>query len=355
MTADAYAPDAPPIFCPIQPLPHPDPGEFIAATTTWVSRFGLAEDPDYLHKSVLTGVAMTLCFYPDAPPPRLQDLCNYSAWAFILDDMIENGQLGKRTCDVVPALSAFVRSTENPAARLLGDHPLDAAFASMISDVHRWASPVHRQRFTDSFREWMAGFIWERSLQELHQPIDLNTYLPLRLTSAGAAQAIAMGEMCHDLELSAQQRDHPAVTAASEAAMTVAVLDNDRYSHLKAVREEEDSTDIFTVIRNDNPHHTFRQALHDGVALRDRCLTLYLRLRDQLLRHASPQLRTYFHILDLLIVGNIDFGATCIRYLFPDSPGKDFPRTTTPLDPSTEPPSIPSIAWWWDQVDPTSL
>lgn len=352
MTEDVYASDAPPIFCPIQPLPYPGASEFIAATTTWVAKFGLAEDPGYRHKSVLTGVAMTLSFYPDAPPQRQQDLCNYSAWAFILDDMIESGRLGHRTCELVPALSAFVRSTENSAARLLGNDPLDTAFASMISDVHRWASPVQRQRFTDSFRKWMAGFIWEHSLQELRHPIDLNTYLPLRLACAGAAQAIAMGEMCHDLELPAHHRDHPAVIAASEAAMTVAVLDNDRYSHRKAVREGENSTDIFNVILYHNPGYTFAHALADGIALRDRCLMLYLNLRDQLLNRATAPLRTYFHILDLLIVGNIDFGATCIRYLFPDSAGKDSPRTTTTaphLDPT--PPPIPSISWWWDHLN----
>jgi hypothetical protein len=292
MINDPYGAGSPPVFCPIEPVPYPDPTAFLTATTAWVNRFGLAEDPHYLRTSAITGVAMATHFYPDVPSERLQDMCNYSAWAFILDDMIENGRLGERTCDVVPALAAFVRSTEVPAARLLGDDPLDTAFASMISDVRRWASPVHLRRFTDSFRAWMFSFICERSMDELRLPLDLNVYLPLRLSCAAGAQAVAMGEMCHDLELPARERDLPAVIAVFEAAMLVGALDNDRYSRVKSLRGTENSTDIFTVILDQHPDYTFARALHDGVALRDRCLAVYLRLRDQLLGQASAGLRT---------------------------------------------------------------
>ncbi|MBV6702942.1 terpene synthase family protein [Kitasatospora aureofaciens] len=128
------------------------------------------------------------------------------------------------------ALGRLVAVAEAPDAHLLGDLPLAIAWADIAREIHSWATPVQLTRFSRSFREWMGGFVWEAALREQGIIPDLNTYLALRVLSAGSANGVAMAEMIAGLELPATVWADRPVIAAREAAMAVAVLDNDRYS-----------------------------------------------------------------------------------------------------------------------------
>ncbi|MER6251917.1 hypothetical protein ABT224_11170 [Streptomyces sp. NPDC001584] len=86
------------------------------------------------------------------------------------------------------------------------------------------------------------------------------------------------------------------------------------------------------------------------MALRDRIMAFYLKLSAQLRQDADESLLGYLHAIDLLITGNLDMGATHARYLTPDSPAADFPRTDKPSDPDPSPVPIPTFAWWWDHL-----
>ncbi|MFJ2582022.1 terpene synthase family protein [Kitasatospora aureofaciens] len=214
----------------------------------------------------------------------------YSAWSFQLDDLIDFGRLGKRAADVAAVVMPLCRIIEASDAHLLGDLPLAIAWADIAREIHSWATPVQLTRFSRSFREWMGGFVWEAALREQGIIPDLNTYLALRVLSAGSANGVAMAEMIAGLELPATVWADRPVIAAREAAMAVAVLDNDRYSRARAVRDGEESFDVYDIVLRHHPQASFTEGLRTVVALRDRIMALYLRLSAQLRRRADTQL-----------------------------------------------------------------
>jgi hypothetical protein len=78
-------------------------------------------------------------------------------------------------------------------------------------------------------------------------------------------------------------------------------------------------------------------------------MTLFLRLQEQLLPHASPGLRAFLIGVGKAIPGHNEWAQKLVRYAIPGSPS-----TVWALQPATaslKPLSIPSISWWWDQLD----
>ena len=164
--------------------------------------------------------------------------------------------------------------------------------------MRHWATPTQMRRFSDSLALWMSDYVTEACTRPRFGDLDVNQYLALRAGSIGGVNAVAAGEVAYGLEVPATERDSWPVRAASEAAMLIAALDNDRYSLAKSKRQKEENPDLFTVIQRNHPEYSFSRALAEGIAVRDRILALYKRLRDQELAAASAQLRGYFQLLD---------------------------------------------------------
>jgi hypothetical protein len=103
--------------------------------------------------------------------------------------------------------------------------------------------------------------------------------------------------------------------------------------------------------------YSHRQAFDEAMALRDRVMCLFLRLRDEVTKTASAELCCHIGGLGRWIQGNIEWGLSSDRYLKPDgsltttlpSQSPDIWRET-PVDSSNEAPPIPAISWWWEQL-----
>lgn len=351
---DVLAAKYPPFYCPFEPSGiHPCAEALERATIAWADRVRLCgDDAHRSRRYALTGTMMCALYYPDAPEDRVQSMANYSAWSFLLDDVTETAPVGQRTRDLADLVARLVRISEAPRSGLLGDDALGTCLADAVSGIRRWADPPQMRRFVEGFRTWMFGFLWEASTRERGARLTLNDYLVLRYGSVGATNAAAMAAMLandHGDDLPARELDSPAVLAATEACLMAGALDNERYSQAKAALEQEQQTNIFEVIRNQNPGMSFDDAIVDAIALRDRILSLYLRLREQMWPHASHGLRRYLRYLEHSFNGNITFGEKAARYRTPHT--TPIARSVTPSDPSTEPLPLSSIAWWWDQLD----
>lgn len=155
-----------------------------------------------------------------------------------------------------------------------------------------------------------------------------------------------------NIELSEQQWARPIVRAAAESSMLAAALDNDRYSYPRERHQRDSKPNLFDAIRHERPQLTLGQALREGIAIRDRMLTLYGRLREDILRDADDILHRYITGLDRIVSGNLTMATASSRYLLADSPYK-IDTTLHPVDASTDPLPIPTIAWWWDH-DPST-
>ncbi len=152
--------------------------------------------------------------------------------------------------------------------------------------------------------------------------------------------------------------DSPTVCALTEMAILVAGLDNDRHSFAKESSRRQAEQNIFTVLMQQDGS-SLDQALEDAIALRDRILCRFLALRDRALPRASSELHRYLTDLGHGIRGNIEWGLRVPRYLSLNSaaagpgevdPPADIPWADRPAEAGQEPPPLPSIAWWWDDL-----
>jgi selina-4(15),7(11)-diene synthase len=92
--------------------------------------------------------------------------------------------------------------------------------------------------------------------------------------------------------------------------------------------------------------------------MRDRIMTLHLRLRDTILAGAPPeQVAMFASTVGYIIRGNIEWSATTHRYSHPEHPANKAeafhgtqPLTWAdqPSDPSTQALPIAALAPWWD-------
>jgi hypothetical protein len=140
--------------------------------------------------------------------------------------------------------------------------------------------------------------------------------------------------------------ESPTGRAATEAALMICLLDNELLSrHKESVRSEYDAG-LIRVLQDESPHVGLQDAVHTAIALRDRIMEIFLKLRDKLLAGSSPEMRTYVEALGHCIAGVTMFTATSPRYATNDSPadGPQFADTST--HKRWELPLPPQIAGW---------
>ncbi|WP_125910540.1 hypothetical protein [Burkholderia singularis] len=100
------------------------------------------------------------------------------------------------------------------------------------------------------------------------------------------------------------------------------------------------------------------EAVEKSVALYATIMGLFVRLKDEVAKSASPQLKNYLVNLGHYCRCGIDWVIRSARYAHPSTEREVWRVRTTEvcpvdLDVLTLPP-IPSIAWWWN-YDPATL
>jgi hypothetical protein len=191
---------------------------------------------------------------------------------------------------------------------------------------------------------------WEHGVRHQGEDLTVHEYMAIRMGSGGASAAAGYLEAIEGIELTGHEWASPQVVAATEAGLFAASLDNDRYSYTRDSDRDAGNFNLIGLLQREKPLNSSRQTVIQAVAIRDRILLLYLRLREQLWPGASQELRCYLGAVDRAISGNIAFGTSNIRYLAPGAEAM-ISLTEEPSDASAEPLPYPTIAWWWSHLD----
>lgn len=186
----------------------------------------------------------------------------------------------------------------------------------------------------------------------------MDDYLTTRLHDCGGAPTQAMFEFANDDEVPGAEMDSVEGRAITELFWMIAALDNDRVSRHKEILGQHDPYNLINVLGRvlglPEP-----DAMATAIALRDRMMVRFLRLRTKLAARASAPLRTYLDTLGLALRSNIEWSLRTPRYATLYAPdgvtetGHITVRsscTDTPSDASDEPLPFPSISWWWTQT-----
>jgi hypothetical protein len=338
----------PPIYSPIPPAIHPRHAEIDAQTIAWAESFRIGS-PELRSRLVTHDIGtFSARILPEGRQEVVSLLADFVLWLFGVDDgHCEEGELGRRPGELAAVLHRLLRIAQNPEAPIMLDDPLANGLRDLRLRIDRYGTAGQAARWVDALREYHFSVVWEASHRTAGTIPDLDDYTLMRLYDGATSVVLPLLEMGHGYELWPHERDQKPVRAAAEMASFVITWDNDIVSHHKEHRASGYFLNVLRVLEAQGL--TPVEALTAAVAQRDRVLTLFLRLREHLLAHASPQLQQYLHSLAAFIRAAQDWGISSLRYTTPDDPAS-LPTafTNTPTDESHEPLDIPAIAWWWD-------
>ncbi|PWK78618.1 hypothetical protein C8D88_12610 [Lentzea atacamensis] len=336
-------------YCPLVAEVSPEADLLQERTLAWATRFDLAAgDPHRTAMWAQTGAAMTAFLLPHATGAVAEAFACYNAWAFGANDYIEST---RPIADTIEVLGRWERTMRAPNSWPNSTTSMDLAQQDALLRIQEHLTPVQWERFIAGQSHWLCGMMWEVALRARDAPLSLNEYLASRLTCAGGTAAASYLDAVEGIELSEQEWAHPAVRAAAEVGMLAAALDNDRYSCLKELLQPVRKPNLFDAIRRERPNYSRDQVVTEGVALRDSFMTLYLRLRAQLLASAGEDLRRYLSGLDCFISGNLAYATAAARRYSPPGVVLTITQVDQPSDGNTAPVDIPTVASWWDQLD----
>jgi hypothetical protein len=343
----------PAMWCPIPPALHPAWQELDARASAWADRFGLRPDPvqrKRLAQALAGNLAGRIMPHSDATA-ALQVATDYLMWLFVFDDAYcDEGAYSDQPGAMMKLALQLARVVEIPGGpdpaegQLL---PVVAALADIRRRLEYVASPVQIARWGAAVRAYLMCQAWE-TLNRTNGVIpSLDQYAASRVDSGSLRATILLQDVGNGFEVPHRQISLPHVQALIEMTCTIVGWDNDIFSYGKEVRRSGDWHNLVAVLAHERDCG-LGEALAEAIALRDKVLTAYLALRDQVLDSAGPQLTRFIAGLDAWNRGNIDWSAGCARYINATD-GHPAPIALTPEPPesSLEPILIPSIRWWW--------
>jgi len=346
-------------FCPIPAAINPRVTEVAERSLGWMIRMGLCIDERQRRRALAANGAE---FYgritPEGSEDRLAIAADWIYWAGFFDDTrCDEVEAGEQQGGFTALVARLLRMLETMDGRIAGDDRCLRALHDLAVRFSRCATPVQVNRWVEAQRKWLLGVIQRRSLAARGAMPGLDDYLTMRLHDAAGAPITSMIEMVGGLEVPCHEMDSARVRAISELGAMIGALDNDRISRFKETHggvEEQNLLRVMMAEKGCSPE----DALRDLVALRDRMMCLFLRLRDDATPGASPALGRYLADLGHMIRGHVDWSFTTPRYSTLYGAGGALIGTVRlsmewapePADSHLEAPPLPSIAWWWDQL-----
>jgi Terpene synthase family 2, C-terminal metal binding len=361
-TLESLSSRLPPVFCPIAPAIHANIEAIESKALAWIDRTHLYANTSERAWMIGSNSAEWCArLMPNGVEERIQILVEWTYWGFFFDD---------QRCDSEPYCSQpgrlaelagnLVRSLEGPPREL----PASAdPFIVVLQDLHgrlsALASPTQLRRWIDGHRHWLGSVVWQNSYNERGIVATLDEYLTFRGPATAGPVVVGLSDFVNGYELPEHTCQDPAVRALTEMTCLIGGIDNDLQSWSKEQRLQQSGQNIISVLAQ-HSGDTPETALTAAVALRNRIMQLFLGLSRQVADQANDELHRYLADLAHTIRGNLDWGLAVPRYTGRPGPEANpilqrnreqllsaAPTATTAVDLS----DIPSIAWWWRQLD----
>lgn len=377
-TAPEHDVEIPPFFCPVDPAMHPDVDLVHERSAQWAQRIGLVRTGTELERWYATASAE---FYggmvPNAPTEHFQIAANWVYWGFAFDDAhcdeqgragdappdeqgpANGGETARTSADLVHLAGRILRVLDTGDESLcLGDRYL-LGLCDLARSYRQLGTPVQVQRWINAHRHWLFGVVQQNAHRATGGPRSVDEFFLTRLHDCGGPPTQSMFEFANASEVPGAELHSPRVRALTESFWMIAAMDNDVVSRHKELLSQRDAHNVVDVLARCHGVDE-GEALRTATAHRDRLMTLFLRLREQAWPTASGPLRTYLEALRNGIRSNIDWSLRTSRYttVYAEDGVTKSARIRfrghchdTPADSAPTPLPIPSIAWWWTQLD----
>lgn len=366
-TAEKVRFEIPSLYCPIPLSMHPSTDVLRERTDVWLDGFEFFRLEGV--RALVTGsnwVEADGLTWPVGDERKMQVIADWSIIICALDDLVMEDNAASASAATAAAMwracSRLLRLLEVPNAQLMEEpNPFLAPWRDVARRFNDAASPTQRRRWVEGHRAFFNGVAWERALVASESLPTLNEYACVRMHTIGVGPARAAIEFTRGVDVPDREMDSPAVRAINEAWGLLNGFDNDLFSYSKDRAQVRDSGARDEPVLNLvgllilEHGYTVSEALTQAVELRNRIMSLFVRLRAQLMPNASPALREYLEGVGCAIRGVLEWhvrprtsrfteiaenGAGEIEFTVEISP--------TPVADHEKRVELPAISWWWD-------
>ena len=359
--------EIPPLYCPIPSAIHPCTDLLRERTDAWLSSYEFFTREDV--RSLVTGsnwVEADGLTWPVGDEQAMQVIADWSIIICSLDSLTTHSGPGSRNpAELSKTCARLLRVLEVPDAALIEEpNPFIGPWRDVAQRFKDAATPTQHRRWIEGHRGFFGGIAWEQALALSGALPTLNEYACVRMHTIGVGPATAAIEFTRGIEVPDWEMDSPPVRAVNEAWALLNGWDNDLFSYNKdratgrngSMRGEPVANLVGLLILTHG--YTLPEALTRSVELRNRVMSLFVRLRAQLLPKASPALREYLEGVGNAIRGVIEWHVRPRTSRFTEPGGKGAGAieftvdiTETPAADHAKAVQLPAIAWWWDLLE----
>lgn len=351
MRSQHVEPLIPALWCPVPSAIHPAWRVIQVRNAQWVARMRLV--PTGVRREQLAGLnvgELAARFAPRGTLDGVQLIADLLTMTFTLDDLHDQGILTRHPDELAHLFTRLHRPLIDASTQ--ADDPLPDVHVQALRDLRdrlgQIASPALVSRMVSAIRDTLLADVQETAQITRGCPPDLDDYVQYRIASSWVLPIATVVAAADGFEPTSAQLDQPAVAALTDMAALLMGWDNDIYGYAKDHRAKTADVNNLPDVLARTSGLAAEQALRHAVALRDRLLAHFLRVRARTESTADPQLRSYLANLASMIRGQLDWAATCPRF-FQTSASTSWPVriAADPSDTSAEPLPIASIAHWW--------
>ncbi|MBT2480060.1 hypothetical protein J7E94_17875 [Streptomyces sp. ISL-94] len=349
----------PSFYCPLErDLVHPEAKQVEARAVEWLDAFGLYPDPVERAWGLATHSADFSCrIIPDGDVDALLLFTEWNYWANAVDDWQDSGSDEVGTGAVVEHGVRLLRTIEDPGAGVLPDGPMTRALVDLVRRTQAMLTPHELRRFVEGTRDWLLGAAWRAAQAEAGIMPGLNDFVAMGPLANGTRFSLTWSDVARADRLPPDVLHSPTLTALTDAAGFIVSADNDLFSYDKDDHLEPREVNLINVLA----HHencSPAEAVPLAVALRDRVMVLFTRLRAQVEDGADEELRRHLAALCHYVAGSIAWQTRAPRYASPRNRYElplaearfEVRFADAPSVAGIEPPEIPALASWWQRV-----
>jgi len=221
------------IICPF-PLrlnPHHQAAE--SSSLSWLKRVGLAtteQQQTRLSKARLS--TLVAGFYPMAALDALQLAADYVCWAFALDDIGDESEVGERPARLLDLFEGFesILQGRTPGN---GASALDRGLADVMQRVSSFTNAEQLAEFVEGNRAYFGGMLWEANNRAHGRVPDETAYLTFRPAAGAVPSFFTLIEPLERIVLTPAVRSDESVQRAARLAGDIICWLNDVLSYEK--------------------------------------------------------------------------------------------------------------------------
>jgi len=203
------------------------------ASLAWLQRFRLTETNEQRRRVSKAHLSTLVAgFYPNAELAALELASDYVCWAFALDDLGDETEVGERPTRLQELFDGFehVLQGKRPSASA---HPLERGFYDVVQRVSGFTTPEQLAEFLEGNRAYFGGMLWEAKNRAHSQVPDEAAYSSFRPAAGAVPSFFSLIEPLERIVLTPRVGAHPSVQNLSRLAGGIICWINDVLSYEK--------------------------------------------------------------------------------------------------------------------------